>query len=86
MLEENKDPEVIIREKDLVQITNTSEIEKVIDKILGAHQNEVRQFLSGKEKVFGFFVGQVMKETKGKANPKLVNETLRSKLESIKAE
>jgi aspartyl-tRNA(Asn)/glutamyl-tRNA(Gln) amidotransferase subunit B len=86
MLQENKDPEVIINEKDLVQITNTSEIEDVINKVLGAHRDEVKQFLEGKEKVFGFFVGQVMKETKGKANPKLVNETLRAKLESIKAE
>jgi aspartyl-tRNA(Asn)/glutamyl-tRNA(Gln) amidotransferase subunit B len=86
MLQENKDPEVIINEKDLVQITNTSEIEDVINKVLGAHRDEVKQFLEGKEKVFGFFVGQVMKETKGKANPKLVNETLRAKLESIKVE
>jgi len=84
MLEENKDPERIIHEKDLVQITNTSEIESVIDKILGSHQQEVKQFIEGKEKVIGFFVGQVMKETKGKANPKLVNELLKEKLETIK--
>ncbi len=85
MLEKNNDPEEIIREKDLVQITNTSEIESVIDNILGKHPDEVQQFIEGKEKVLGFFVGQVMKETKGKANPKLVNETLKTKLESIKA-
>lgn len=85
MLEGNKDPEEIIREKDLVQITNTSEIEGIVDKILGTHQQEVKQFLEGKEKVLGFFVGQVMKVTKGKANPKIVNETLLAKLQSIKA-
>ncbi len=85
MLKEDKDPKIIIKENDLVQITDTSEIEKVIDKILNSHKDEVQQFVEGKEKVVGFFVGQVMKETKGKANPKLVNETLRSKLESIKA-
>jgi len=84
MLEGNKDPEDIIREKDLVQITNTSEIKDVIEKILGSHQQEVKQFLEGKEKVLGFFVGQIMKETKGKANPKIVNELLREKLETIK--
>jgi aspartyl-tRNA(Asn)/glutamyl-tRNA(Gln) amidotransferase subunit B len=84
MLEENKNPEEIIREKDLVQITNTSEIEEVIEKILGSHHQEVLQFLEGKEKVLGFFVGQVMKETKGKANPKIVNEVLREKLNTLK--
>jgi len=85
MLKEDKDPEKIIRENDLIQITDSSEIEKVIDKILNSHKTEVQQFVKGKEKVVGFFIGQVMKETKGKANPKIVNETLRSKLESIKA-
>jgi len=85
MLKVDKDPEKIIRENDLIQITDSSEIEKVIDKILNSHKTEVQQFVKGKEKVVGFFIGQVMKETKGKANPKLVNETLRSKLESIKA-
>jgi len=85
MLKEDKDPEKIIRENDLIQITDSSEIEKVIDKILNSHKTEVQQFVEGKEKVVGFFIGQVMKETKGKANPKIVNETLRSKLESIKA-
>jgi len=86
MIAENKDPEIIIREKDLVQITNSSEIESVVDEILQKHQDEVNQYLEGKEKVFGFFVGQVMKATKGKANPAIVNETLRAKLNSIKTE
>ncbi|HSP89202.1 MAG TPA: Asp-tRNA(Asn)/Glu-tRNA(Gln) amidotransferase subunit GatB, partial [Ignavibacteriaceae bacterium] len=59
MLENDRDPEEIINEKDLVQITNTSEIEDVIEIILGAHQTELKQFLEGKEKVFGFFVGKI---------------------------
>ncbi|OGU72820.1 MAG: aspartyl/glutamyl-tRNA amidotransferase subunit B [Ignavibacteria bacterium RBG_16_34_14] len=84
MLVKNKDPEEIIIEKDLVQITNTSEIENVIEKILGSHQREVKQFLEGNEKVLGFLVGQIMKETKGKANPKIVNELLKEKLDSLK--
>jgi aspartyl-tRNA(Asn)/glutamyl-tRNA(Gln) amidotransferase subunit B len=84
MLLEGKDPEIIISEKGLKQITDTTEIEKVVDKIVESHQNEVKQFLDGKEKVIGFFVGQIMRETKGKANPKLVNETLRKKLNELK--
>ena len=84
MLENDRDPEEIINEKDLVHITNTSEIEDVIEKILGAHQTEVKQFLEGKEKVFGFFVGKIMKETKGKANPQIVNEILREKLNTLR--
>ena len=84
MLNTNKDPEVIVKEKNLIQITDSSAIEEVINQILGKYENEVQQYLSGKEKVFVFFVGQIMKETKGKANPKAVNEILKQKLESMK--
>lgn len=84
MLLTNKEPEVIIKEKNLIQITDTSEIEDVINKMLIKHTNEVQQYLSGKDKVFGFFVGQVMKETKGKANPKAVNDILKEKLDALK--
>ncbi len=80
MLKENKDPEIIVKEKNLVQITDTSEIENVIDSILAKNQKQVEEFRSGKEKVLGFLVGQVMRETKGKANPKMVNEILIKKL------
>ncbi|MHB8930146.1 MAG: Asp-tRNA(Asn)/Glu-tRNA(Gln) amidotransferase subunit GatB [Melioribacteraceae bacterium] len=82
MLKTNQDPNEIVKEKNLIQITNTSEIEKAIDKILSANPKQVEEFLSGKDKVLGFFVGQIMKETKGKANPGIVNELLKSKLES----
>ena len=84
MISTGKDPEIIIKEKDLVQITDVSSLEKMVEKIIESHQDEVKQFLDGKEKVLGFFVGQIMKETKGKANPKLVNELLHKKLNELK--
>jgi aspartyl-tRNA(Asn)/glutamyl-tRNA(Gln) amidotransferase subunit B len=74
------DPDTIISQKGLTQITDTSELENVIDKILAAHSEQVEQYRAGKERVFGFFVGQVMKETKGQANPAQVNEILKKKL------
>lgn len=84
MLENNSDPEQIVKEKNLVQISDTSEIEMIIQRIIDANVEQVEEYRSGKEKIFGFFVGQVMKESKGKANPKLVNELLKTKLESLR--
>jgi aspartyl-tRNA(Asn)/glutamyl-tRNA(Gln) amidotransferase subunit B len=84
MLKTNDDPEKIVKEKNLVQITDTSAIESVVDKIIESNQKQVQDYLDGKEKVIGFFVGQVMKETKGKANPQSVNEILRKKLNALK--
>jgi aspartyl-tRNA(Asn)/glutamyl-tRNA(Gln) amidotransferase subunit B len=84
MLKANQDPNEIVKEKNLIQITDSSEIEKAIDKILSANPKQVEEFLSGKDKVLGFFVGQIMKETKGKANPTIVNELLKNKLESFR--
>lgn len=80
MIGSNSDPEQIINEKNLVQISDTTEIELIIKKIIEANKEQVEEYKSGKEKVFGFFVGQVMKESKGKANPKIVNEILRKML------
>jgi aspartyl-tRNA(Asn)/glutamyl-tRNA(Gln) amidotransferase subunit B len=80
MLQDNSDPGQIVKDKNLVQISDTSEIESIIQKIIESNPVQVQEYLAGKEKVFGFFVGQVMKETKGKANPKLVNEILRKML------
>ncbi|MDZ7766568.1 MAG: hypothetical protein U5K00_19465 [Melioribacteraceae bacterium] len=80
LLKENKDPEIIVKEKNLIQITDTSEIEKVINDIIKKNQKQVEEFRSGREKVLGFLVGQVMRETQGKANPKIVNEILLKKL------
>lgn len=80
MLNDNSDPELIVKDKNLIQISDTPEIESIIKKIIDANPEQVQEYLAGKEKVFGFFVGQVMKESKGKANPKLVNEILRKVL------
>ncbi len=84
MLATGKDPDAIVKEKNLIQITDMGEIEQVIDKIIAANQKQVDEYLSGKDKVFGFFVGQIMRETKGKANPKVVNDILQKKLDRIK--
>lgn len=73
-------PAQIVKEKGWVQILDTGEIERVIEKVIQANPKLVEDYRSGKEKVFGFLVGEAMKETKGKANPKLVNELLRKKM------
>jgi aspartyl-tRNA(Asn)/glutamyl-tRNA(Gln) amidotransferase subunit B len=70
----------IVEEKGLRQVTDTGAIEAVIDKIIAANPDNVAAYKSGKDKLFGFFVGQVMKETGGKANPAAVNEILKKKL------
>ena len=71
----------IIAAKGLKQITDTGAIEVIIDKIIADNPAQVEQYLSGKNKVFGFFVGQVMKQTQGKANPAEVNKMLKAKLQ-----
>lgn len=73
-------PEAIVKDKGLVQVSDSGEIEATIQKILDANPAMVDDYRGGKEKVFGFFVGQVMKATGGKANPQMVNEILRRKL------
>jgi aspartyl-tRNA(Asn)/glutamyl-tRNA(Gln) amidotransferase subunit B len=70
----------IIKEKGLVQITDSSALEKAIDEVIAANQENLARYRAGKDKLFGFFVGQVMKVTQGKANPNLVNELLKKKL------
>jgi len=74
------DADRIIEAKGLKQITDSSAIEPIIDEIIAANPGQVEQYRGGKEKLFGFFVGQVMKATRGKANPQQVNELLRAKL------
>jgi aspartyl-tRNA(Asn)/glutamyl-tRNA(Gln) amidotransferase subunit B len=71
----------IITEKGLKQITDTGAIEAIINKIIANNQDQVEQYRSGKDKVFAFFVGQVMKEMQGKANPAEVNKMLKEKLQ-----
>lgn len=82
MILTGKDPESIVKGKNLIQISDSSELESMIDKILDANPKDVQDYLGGKEKAIGFFVGQIMKESKGKANPQIVNQLLKSKLEA----
>ncbi|MGB9699992.1 MAG: Asp-tRNA(Asn)/Glu-tRNA(Gln) amidotransferase subunit GatB [Thermodesulfobacteriota bacterium] len=72
--------EEIVKTKGLIQLSDAESITKIVEDILAAHPKEVAEYRQGKEKVFGFFVGQVMKATQGKANPRLVNEILKKKL------
>lgn len=74
------DAEAVVKEKGLVQVSDESEIEKIVDEVLANSPGEAERFKGGEAKLMGFFVGQVMKATKGKANPKVVNELLRKKL------
>jgi aspartyl-tRNA(Asn)/glutamyl-tRNA(Gln) amidotransferase subunit B len=80
MYRTGKDAATIVREKGLVQISDTSEIERLVDEVISKHPNEVVRYREGDEKLLGFFVGQVMKASKGKANPKMLNELLKRKL------
>ncbi len=74
------DADAIIEKRGLKQITDTSAIEKVIDEVIAANPEQLAQYRAGKDKLFGFFVGQVMKLSKGKANPQQVNDLLVQKL------
>ena len=74
------DADTVIEAQGLKQMSDSGAIEKIIDEIIANNPAQVEQYLSGKDKVFGFFVGQVMKQTQGKANPGQVNQLLKSKL------
>lgn len=80
MAETGENPEKIVEEKGLKQVTDTSAIEAVIDEVLAANPDNAAAYRNGKQGLFGWFVGQVMKASKGKANPGLVNELLKKKL------
>jgi len=82
VFETGKDPEEIVKEKGLVQISDTSELEQMVEEVLKNNPKEVERYRNGEQKLLGFFVGQVMKASRGKANPKAVNELLRKKLSS----
>ncbi len=80
MYQSGKDPQQIIEEKGLVQISNAAEIERIVNQILEENPKPVQQYRLGKTGNFGFFVGQVMKATSGRANPQTVNEVLKKRL------
>lgn len=76
ILKEKRSPRELVKEKGLVQIADEGALEEVVKKVLSASPKEVERYKNGETKLIGFFVGQIMKETKGKANPKIVNELL----------
>jgi aspartyl-tRNA(Asn)/glutamyl-tRNA(Gln) amidotransferase subunit B len=80
MYQTGKDAETVVREKGLVQVSDTGAIEQIIGEVIKANPAQHADYKAGKEKLFGFFVGQVMKASKGKANPELVNQLLKKKL------
>ena len=80
MCSTGESPDQIIESQGLRQLSDDGEIEKLIDAVIEDHSKQVAAYLDGKEKLFGFFVGQVMKLTEGKANPETVNKILKEKL------
>jgi len=80
MQENNKDPQQIVEKEGLIQQSDPKELEKIVLEVISKNHDKVAQYKSGKVKLFGYFVGEVMKVSKGKANPQLVNEILKTKL------
>ena len=81
-LEKEEEPAVIIEKEGMIQMDNDDELNSIIDNILAASAKQIEEYHNGKTNLFGYFVGQVMKESKGKANPVKVNEILKSKLDN----
>lgn len=84
MCSSGKDASAVVEDRGLVQVSDLVEIDNVIDQVLNASAKQLEQYRSGKDALFGYFVGQVMKATRGQANPKVLNERLREKLEGKK--
>ena len=82
MFKTGKPAQVIVEERGMVQVSDTAEIDALIDSVIAANPEPLASYRAGKEALFGFFVGQVIKASKGKANPKIVNERLRAKLQA----
>ncbi len=80
MVDTNENPQKIVQERGLQQQSDPKALEELIDKVIENNADKVSQYKSGKDKLFGFFVGQVMKESKGKGNPQLINKILKEKL------
>ncbi|OGW39964.1 MAG: aspartyl/glutamyl-tRNA amidotransferase subunit B [Nitrospirae bacterium GWC2_56_14] len=80
MYKNGKDAETVVQEQGLVQVSDTGAIETIIDDVIKANPGQAADYKAGKDKLFGFFVGQVMKASKGKANPDVVNQLLKKKL------
>ena len=80
MVKNNEDPEKIVNEKGMKQQSDPEQLKKIIDTILKNNEDKVEQYKAGKDKLFGFFVGEAMKNTQGKGNPKLINDILKEQL------
>ena len=80
MIVDNKNPETIVKEKGMVQITDNSEIEKIVEQVLSENIQSVEDFKAGKDRALKFLVGQAMKLSKGKANPQMLNEMIIGKI------
>jgi aspartyl-tRNA(Asn)/glutamyl-tRNA(Gln) amidotransferase subunit B len=85
LVEGDGDPEAIAESRNLLQISDTGALEPVVDAVLAKHPDNVREYLGGKQKLIGFFIGQVMKAFPGSPDPKLVRELLQAKLEAQRA-
>jgi len=84
MCKSGDDPHAIVGKKGLEQITDRAQIEKMVDQMLEQNQSQLKEYLAGKQALFGHFVGQVMKLSQGKVNPAITNEVIKSKLEKLK--
>lgn len=83
IFDENKDPMIVIEEKGLMQISSADELEKMVDEVIAANPQSVEDYKAGKKQAAGFLMGQVMKKTQGKANPKVCKVLIDEKLSSL---
>ncbi|MGM9536369.1 MAG: Asp-tRNA(Asn)/Glu-tRNA(Gln) amidotransferase GatCAB subunit B, partial [Intestinibacter sp.] len=83
MFETNKDPNTIIEEKGLAQISSSDELEKLVDEVLAKNPQSIEDFKAGKKQAAGFLMGQVMKASKGKANPQVAKKMIDDKLNAL---
>ena len=81
ILEKSISPKQIIERDGLAQVSDTTQIEKIVEKLIADNQESVEKYRSGKTNILGFFVGQTMKETNGKANPKIITDVVKKYLE-----
>ena len=83
MFETNKDPNTIIEEKGLAQISSSDELEKLVDEVLAKNPQSIEDFKAGKKQAAGYLMGQVMKASKGKANPQVAKKMIDDKLNAL---
>jgi aspartyl-tRNA(Asn)/glutamyl-tRNA(Gln) amidotransferase subunit B len=80
MFESGKAPDVIVKEKGLIQISDEGQLEAIVDEVLDENEQSIIDYKSGKDRAFGYLMGQIMKKTRGKANPQVVNKLLMDKI------